>query len=127
MPSLSERTRTFVHKATSAKALPYVLSGLSGAALAVAATVEPALAGFAGLPGVAAVTAAVQNGSGAIGVAGAIGGVGLHALRFQHDRGSDWTEHVQGLGLKMCGGAVASNCVALATLGGAGALLRAIS
>ncbi len=127
MPSISERTRAFVEKATNAKALPYVLLGAAGTALAVAATVEPAFAAFAGLPGVGAVTTAVQNGSGAIGVAGAIGGVGLHALRFQHDRGSDWTEHVQGLGLKMCGGAVASNCVALATLGGAGALLRTIS
>ena len=107
---------------TAVRFLPHITLG-SLAILGVAGIAEPALAGFAALPGVGAVTTAVQNGGGAIGVAGAICGVALHALRFQHDRGSDWTEHVQGLGLKMCGGAVASNSVALATIGGAGAFV----
>jgi hypothetical protein len=105
----------------AAKVLPYV----SFAALGVAVTVEPALAAIgAGLPGVAAVTTAVQNGSTGIGVAGAVGGVALKSMLFHHDNRGDWTHTVQGLCLSMCGGAVAANALALATIGGAGALLR---
>jgi hypothetical protein len=103
----------------AANALPYL-----GVGAAVFGLAEPAFAAGAALPGLGAVTTAVQNGSMSIGVAGAVGGVALKSLLFHHDQRGDWTHTVQGLCLSACGGATASNALAIATLGGgAGALL----
>src|ERR1019366_9945069 len=112
------RVLTFAR--TAGKALPY----LSVAAIAFGVA-EPALAAIAAIPGVAPVTTAIQNGSIGIGTAGAVGGVALKSLGMHHAKHGDWTETVQSLCLSACGGAVASNALAIATLGGGmGALLR---
>jgi hypothetical protein len=104
---------------TAAKALPYLSIG----ALALGAA-APALAAAAGaLPGIGPTMTAVKNGSIGIGTAGAVGGVAIKSLLFHHDNRGDWTHTVQGLALSACGGAVAANAAAIATLGGAGALL----
>ena len=102
----------------AAKYLPYLSIG----AIAFAASPASAAIGAA-IPGLAPVVTAIQNGSIGIGVGGAVGGVALKSLMFHHDQRGDWTHTVQGLGLSACGGAVASNALAIATLGGAGALV----
>lgn len=114
---ISERVLSVARGA--AKALPYLSIG----ALALGAASPALAAAGAALPGIGPTMTAIQNGSIGIGTAGAIGGVAIKSLMFHHDNRGDWTHTVQGMALSACGGAVAANAAAIATLGGAGALL----